>query len=113
MQILPSSSSGNYSPNFQRFIKVKGELGQIDRLRTKVDDYSNDLLTIVRPDKNDENGALLYIMTGTTSDKFLDLIPKMWFRKLKNNLEKYIGEKPEKMHLKTLEKEIDADKFIL
>ena len=52
-------------------------------------------------------------MSGETSDKFIDLIPKMWFRKLRSNLEKYLGQKPEKIKPKDLKKDLKKKSFRL
>lgn len=110
MQVLHYNSK-KHNPNFQRFIKVKGAPHEINRLKLDLMDYSEDIITITK--KKDENSNILYIMSGETSDKFIDLIPKMWFRKLRSNLEKYLGQKPEKIKPKDLEKDLKKKSFRL
>lgn len=108
MHILPSTQN-SYSPNFERFIKVKGSAEDISSLQNELRNYSDDLITLTHKKRNDK--SVLYILTGKTFDKFIDLIPKVWFRQLRTNIEKYIGEKPEKLKLKTLKQKLNSKQF--
>ena len=105
------STSTSYSPNFQRFVKIKGDPAGIKKLKKDFKLYSDDLNTIIR--KKDHKSHILYVLTGETYDKFLDLIPKMEYRDLKHNLEKCLGLKPERMSFDEAKKCLDKGTFTL
>ncbi len=110
MQILPQTSN-RYNPDFGRFIKIKGSAQDINRIKLKFDEYSNDLNVISK--KQDDENSILYVFTGETYDKLIDLISKVSFFNLRRNPEKYIDVKPEKLKLKKVEKELDNKSFII
>ena len=100
MQIL-SYNSNTYSPNFQRFIKVEASPHDISNIKNRLRHYSGDINMLTVEKKSKE--SMLYFFTGKTYDKFIDLLTKVDFYSLKNNIEQYMKLTPEKMKLKTLE----------
>lgn len=91
MKVNHPPSSNNTS--FQAYLKFKSSPKNISRLRDAVQESNKDIVLINH--KKGKNKESIELLSGSHLDKFIKLIGKMYFRELKTNLPKYIGEKPE------------------
>lgn len=85
-------------PQFQAYLKFKTTPANINKLKQTALSSEKNIILI-----NHKKGAKkesIEALTGSQLDKFLDLAGKIYFRDLRTNLAKYIGEKPKKASVK-------------
>lgn len=90
----------NYSNNtsFGSFYKVRGSQSDIKELKNAFQASNKDILAISV--KKPKDKVVLYLFTGKTFDKFIDLTKKVFFFDLRRNVEKYMPNKPKKISIK-------------
>lgn len=96
-------------PSFQGFAKFKAEPQRASELAKEIKSKLPE--GFVFWDRKGQNDKTYYIITDSHQDKFLDKIGKVELNKLKNNIEKYMGEKAEKLSLKKVESLLKKDEF--
>lgn len=89
-----------YSDNtsFGKFFKVKGTQSEIKELKGSFQASNKDILALSV--KKTKDKAVLYLFTGKTFDKFIDLTKKVFFFDLRRNVEKYMPNRPKKISIK-------------
>ena len=81
--------------SFGKFLKFEGKNKAINNLRTKLQETSDDILTLKV--KKGNSKSTLYVLSGKHFDKFLNFINNnIYFRELRTNIEKYMKESPKK-----------------
>ncbi len=102
--------NGNYSTSFGKFIRIDGKFKQLEHFRTKLRKSSEDYLTTL--DGGANRRSRLYLISGKDLDTFIDLMKQhIYFRELRENLEKYMPQKPKKLSVKAAFKKLKNDKF--
>lgn len=84
MQVTKSNS-----PNFGKFIKVKGDKLKVQQFREALRAKNDKFVTLCVKDKKDKSS--LYLFSGKHFDKFVDITKKVHFFEFRTNFEKYMG----------------------
>ncbi len=95
--------------HFQGFAKFKGKPQAATRTADKIKE--NFESPFVFWDKKIKKEKTYYIITGKHKDKFISLMRDIDMFELKENVEKYMKEKAEKISLKELHKQIKNGKL--
>lgn len=104
MLISNITQGNNYSPPFQKFLKVKGKLHRLENLKDEIRQQKQNLIPFIS--KQSPHKGTLYVLTGKDADKFLDLIPQVLFRNLRTKPEKYMKKKAKEVKPSKLIKEL-------
>lgn len=100
-----STTGCNSTPTFTGFYKVKGTARELRPLVHPIKEAFPDSFVFFK-DKTKWRRTL-YILTGKHQDKFVENIGKVDFMDLKEQVEKFLGEKASKIKLKKIKKMID------
>ncbi len=104
-----SYNKPQFTPSFGKFIKIKGHPHQIDNFRSKLSSKNLDVFQLSV--NKGPHKKVLYLFSGKDSDRFIDLLDKMYFAKFRWNVEKYFPKKPKKMNIASARKKLDKGYF--
>ncbi len=106
------NKTSNINPNFTGFAKFTASPKNAKDLAAKI--KANLPESYVFSDKRPTKKKTYYIITGKHQDKFIDLIRKkdIFFLELKQNIEKFMGEKAKKLSTRALKKDLNNHKKI-
>ena len=105
------NATTNNSPNFGKFIKIKGSAKRIKHFRSKLLEKDGDFMTLAT--KKESKKPNLYIISKKDFDKFINLTKKIHFFELRTNLEKYMRKKPDTIKIHKAQKQLKNNKFKL
>ena len=98
------------APAFKKFIKVHGKTKQLRNFRERLREESPDFISILA--KKYKQDSCLYLISGKTSDIFIELMQKIsYFRELRTNIEKYMPRKPKTISVKDAFNQLEKGKF--
>lgn len=95
--------------NFNGFAKFKGTKHEVEKTTKLIKEALPD--SFVFSDKNKGKKKTCFILTDNHQTNFLNLLDEVEISDLKVNIEKYLGEKAEKLSLKKINKQLKKNEF--
>ncbi len=108
--MIVDSTTSYPAPAFKKFIKVQGKTKPLRNFRERLREESPDFISILA--KKYKQDSCLYLISGKTSDIFIELMQKIsYFRELRTNIEKYMPRKPKTISVKDAFNQLEKGKF--
>lgn len=100
------------TPNFGKFIRVKGHHHKIKEFKQELKEYpSDDFISIIT--RENRHKSYLYIFSGKDFDKLIDISQKNpCFWEIRTNPTKFMNKKPQKISIKDAKKQLKQDILI-
>lgn len=100
------------TPNFGKFIRVKGHHHKIKEFKQELKEYpSDDFISIIA--RQSPHKSYLYIFSGKDFDKLIEISQKNpCFFEIRTNPTKFMNKKPKKMNLEKAKKRLRQDILI-
>lgn len=98
----PNINTRTTNPSFQKFIKIKGHPHKLQEFRESLLDKTDKYMTLKV--KKEPHRGVLYLFSGKDFDEFIDWTKKVYFRKFRTHIEKYMSKKPKVMDLEDAKK---------